>query len=235
MALPKLEAPKFNVTIPSSGENIEYRPYLVKEEKMLLLAMESNDEKQIMTAMTDLINVCTFNKVDAKKLPVFDIEYLFLKLRAKSVGETAALSLQCTKEGCEARTEVDVNMDLIEVMMPEKIQNKIEITDEVGMVLKFPTLATISTKKRNNQVDQMIDVLVACIDYIYDANDVYNASDETHESLVEFVESLNSDQFKKVQGFFENSPKVSTDVEWKCIECGHENSLKLEGLQSFFG
>jgi hypothetical protein len=235
MALPKLEAPKYSLTVPSTGESIEYRPYLVKEEKMLLMAQESNDQKRIMNSICELVDVCTFNSIKAKELPIFDIEYIFIKLRAKSVGESTALKMPCTHDGCSAKTDVDVNLDLIQVTMPEKIENKVEITDKVGVVMKYPTIDGISKAKTGSDFENVMGVLVASIDYIYDENDVYNANDETEESLREFLEQLNADQFKKVQAFFEKMPKVEDTIAWKCSGCGKDNKLVVSGLQSFFG
>lgn len=234
MALPKLEAPKYSAVLPSTGESIEYRPYLVKEEKMLLLAMESQDQKQIMNAVCDLIDVCTFNKVKARKLPIFDVEFLFLKLRAKSVGESTTLRMKCQSEECDALTDVEVNLDFVQVQMPEKINNKVEITESVGIVMKYPTLETVKMNPEANQFDTMMEVLIGCVDYIYDENDVYPAAESSKQELTDFIESLNSDQFKRVQQFFEDAPKVESDMNWKCVSCGHDNSLKIQGLQSFF-
>lgn len=237
MALPIIEAPKYETTIPSSGKKVQYRPYLVKEEKILMIAMESEDQAQIIGAMKDVIKACTFDKVDPNKLCTFDVEYLFLKLRAKSVGEISKVGLKCEK--CEKPTDVSINLDEIEINAAQKLETRILLSDKIGVNLSWPKMSDVEsmdTKENASKMESAMQVIVSCIESIFDDKKIYPANEQTTEELVAFVESLNQSQFLKIQQFIEKMPKLQKKVKFKCSskECAHENDLTLTGIQSFF-
>lgn len=234
MALPQLNSATYELIVPSTQELVKYRPYLVKEEKILMLAMESGDETQILNATAEIVKVCTFNKVDALKLPMVDMEYIFLKLRSKSVGETAVIGVKCTQ--CESFTSTDINLEDIVPSSADTVEPTIQLTDEVGVKMKYPTVSDLqkATRNKDNNVETVFGVIAACIESIYDTNNVYPAADHSPEELVDFLESLNQSQFGQVQKWFESMPKLTHTIEFTCTSCQHENKVTLEGLQSFF-
>lgn len=233
MALPTLSSPKFEIKLPSSGKTVQYRPYLVKEEKILLMAMESKDSKQILTAVQDVIDACTFGKVNSSEIPLFDLEFLFLKLRAKSVGEVAKLILKCEIDGHE--NEVSVNLDEVKVVKPAEVNNVIPLTDKVGVTLRYPSVKDVSSIEGDIQSsDSLISLIASSIESIYDETAVHLAKDSTHEEMKSFVESLNRTQFQKIEKFFMSMPRLEHTIKYTCSKCGHENSVTLVGLQSFF-
>lgn len=234
MALPVIDTPKYSAVIPSTGEKVAYRPYLVKEEKILMIALESENQEQIMNAVKDIITACTFNKIKVDTLATFDLEYLFMKLRAKSVGETSTIGLKC--EQCETSNEVEIPVDSIEVTMPPKGSNVIMITDKVGITFRYPSVKDaekISGSKEN--VETIMKTVVMCIDNIFDDDKVYPAKDSTPKELEAFIDTLNSEQFKKIQAFFEEMPAMKYVAKFDCEHCSHHNELELRGMANFFG
>jgi len=234
MALPQLNSATYELNIPSTGQKVEYRPYLVKEEKILMLAMESGDEKQILKATTGIVEACTFGKVDALKMPMFDLEYIFLKLRSKSVGETSNIQLKCTS--CDTYSPSVISLEDIEPTIDSSLDHKVQLTDDVGVIMKWPTVDDIikNTGNSTNQVDVVFGFLTASIESIYDAENVYPAKDHTKEELIQFLESLSQEQFNTVQKFFEKMPRLEKTVKFDCVGCGEHNDVKVTGLQSFF-
>lgn len=234
MALPIVNAPRYSTTLPSTGKEIHYRPYNVKEEKILMIAMESKDQKQIIGAMNDVILGCVTN-VDINKITTFDIEWLFLKLRSKSVGEKIDLKVTCTDDECDGKTDIVVDLDLIEVKGENK-DNTIQITEEIGVTLRYPDLPTLEKYDGDklNTVDGAFNLIIDCIESIYDEDNVYDCKNETPEDVKEFIDSLSSEQFQKIAVFFQEVPQVKHDVEWKCSSCGRDNKLELKGIESFF-
>jgi ribosomal protein L44E len=226
---------KYKTVIPSLGKEVEYRPYLVKEEKILMIALESNDQKQILTAIKDVINNCLYDDINLNKLAMFDIETLFLRLRSKSVGETTEIKAKC--EECEHEHLQEINFDDIQPPEIKKVVTKIELTDDVGMTLKYPSIGDIQKhdSDKMESVEGMMEVVVDCIESIYDADNVYSAKDESRKSLKEFIDSLNSQQFSKLTDFFENVPALNYNLNFECSKCGHKNEIELRGLQNFFG
>lgn len=239
MALPQVNASRYTMVIPSTGKEIEYRPFLVKEEKLLMVALESKDNKLIMRTLKDVISNCTFEEIDASKLANFDLEYMFLQLRSKSVGETAKIAIKC--EGCDHSANHNVNLEEISMDVPEK-DKVIMLTDEVGLEMKYPSVATMESLDIGNpeelsaeeQLDYTSALILLCIDNIFDKEDVHASDDYKESELVEFVEGLNSVQFKKVTDFFNDMPALTHNLKWDCKECGHSNDIELRGLQSFF-
>lgn len=240
MPLPILESPKYEVKIPSTGKKVSYRPYLVKEEKILMIAMESQDQNQILGAMKEVISNCTFGKIDADTLCTFDLEYIFLKLRAKSVGETSKVKIKCEK--CETSTAVEINLDEVEIDMAGRPSANIKLTDKVGVTMSWPkmkaatNLVVSGEKPNDSKVSSAIDVIVSCIDSIYDEAKVYKSSEQTKAEMMQFIDSLNQAQFSKIQAFIEAMPKLEHVAKFKCsnAKCGHQNEITLSGMQNFF-
>lgn len=235
MALPRIDSPKYELTVPSTGETVEYRPYLVKEEKILMLAMESKDQNQMIRALRDVIAGCTDGKVQVDKLAMFDLEYVFLKIRAKSVGETSKIAVKCTD--CDTKNEFEINLDEVQVQGEVKKEAKVALTDSVGVVLRYPTVKGIQRqlgKGKGNDAEVSMAAVASAIESIYDAENVYSAEDETSESLIGFLDSLTSQQFKKISEYFEDMPRLRHEINYKCKSCGVENKQTLEGLTNFF-
>ncbi len=238
MALPKIITPTYELVIPSTDEKIKYRPFLVKEEKILLLAMESGENNDIVQAIKDIVDECTFNKLKDKLglMPTFDVEYIFLNIRAKSVGEIATLRLRCPDD-YETIAKVDVNLTEIEVQTDEGHTNKIELTDEMGIVMKYPTIDSFAVNGITEiTASNMLDVIGTCILQIYEqkGEKVYEAKDQTKKELSDFIEQLQSKHFKKVQQFFDTMPKLKHIIKVKNPKTKKESEIVLAGLNDFF-
>ena len=236
MALPKLTTPTYELEIPSTDEKIKYRPFLVREEKILLIALESGESKDIITAIKDIVTECTYGKVDLGKMPMFDVEYIFLQIRAKSVGEVSTLRLLCPDD---KETYVNVDIDLSEIMVQvDKGHNpKIELTDEMGMIMTYPSIDSLSaTGVTDITADNMLDVIGACILQIYDkkGEEVFETKDQTKKEISEFVESLNTKQFQEVQKFFDTMPKLRHTIEVENPKTKVKSKIVLQGLNDFF-
>ena len=241
MGLPTITVPQYELILPSSGKTIKYRPFLVKEEKILLIAMESEDTKQIVNATKEIIKNCIVGEdINVDTMPLFDIEYIFLNLRAKAKGEMIDLSYKCPK--CEGTIPVSINVDNIKVIKNEKHSSTIKITDELGIVMKYPTIALqekIPEGKEN--IELLFDTMTTCIDYIYDKDTTYKCTDHTEAEMKTFLESLTDSQFQEISQFFDTQPKLQHEISLHCKnkvkkkECGHKEKQTLEGLQSFFG
>lgn len=238
MALPKLNVPQYKVELPSTGEQLTMRPFLVKEEKVLMIALESNDAEQIAVAVRNIIMSCYgFNDDDMDKLTVYDIEYLFLQLRGKSVGENMKLKLKCNDIECDGMTDYNIHIDDISIINKENTRTvMLDKENGVGIQMNYPSLETIKNLDVNNlnSVEGIMEIIVGCIDTIFDDNNVHDASKETPENLKAFLESLNSEQFTKVQRVLENAPAVYFKGDYKCSKCDRDNVIELRGLNSFF-
>jgi hypothetical protein len=239
MALPIVNSSRYEVTIPSMNVKVEYRPFLVKEEKLLMVALESKDDGLIVRSLKDVIRSCVYDDIDVNNLTTFDLEFLFLKLRAKSVGETVELKFPCEGEECKQTISVSLNLEEIELqgIDPDRI---VMVTDEVGVQFNYPSLdviESVSIKPESSQEEQLkatLGLIASAIGNIFDADNVYPASDSSTKELTEFLDELNSSQFKKIADWFSNLPYLAKDVEYKCNKCGHEHNMELRGLQSFF-
>ena len=237
MALPKLTTPTYELEIPSTDEKIKYRPFLVKEEKILLIALESGKNEDIISAVKEIVSTCTFEKVDLGKIPMFDVEYIFLNIRAKSVGETSTLRLLCSDDG---ETYAQVELDLSEVMVQvEKGHNrKIELTDEMGINMSYPTIDSfVESGITDITASNMLDVISECIESIYDkkGEELHFAKDQTKKELTDFIEQLNTKQFQDVQKFFDTMPKLKHTVEVENPKTKVKTDVVLQGLNDFFG
>jgi len=239
MPLPKISTPTYELELPSTGETIKYRPFLVKEEKLLVLALESEDMKQITTAIKSVIKNCIQSKsIKVENLPTFDIEYLFLNIRGKSVGEEIEVNLIAPDDG-ETPVEVKILIDDIKVKKNEEHTNKIKIDKDLMMEMKYPSLDQFIKSNfdfnSTNTVDQSFDLIASCIDKIYNEEEVWDTTDVTKKELNEFLDQMNSQQFKQIEKFFETMPKLSHEVKLTNPKTEVESTVVLEGLSSFFG
>lgn len=234
MALPVQKAPTFKCELPVSGLTVKFRPFLVKEQQHLLITRESEDPQEIYDAILELVKSVTNNEVDASKLPMADLEYLFLQIRVKSVGETIKLPLVCQAEGCNGVHEEVVDLENVNVNTSDMLDNKIQISDDLIVELSPPT-TNIVYKLQGLDENQMVQPLMrACLLRIYDSEEIYEMSDHRDSEIDEFVLSLTMEQFEKISKYFESLPQLKHDIEWKCKVCGHENLMTLQGLQNFF-
>ena len=237
MALPKLEVPIYELTVPSTDEKIKYRPFLIKEEKILLIAMESGESEDVIQAVKQIVSECTFNTLKLGNMPMFDVEYIFLQIRSKSVGEVSKLKILCRDDG-ETYANVEVDLTEIEVQVNDDHTNKIELTDEMGVIMKYPTIDSFSTAGISDITpENMLDVIVACIDKIYDkkGEEVYDSKDSSKKELMDFVEGMNTTQFQDVQAFFDSMPKLRHEITVVNPKTKKENIVALSGLNDFFG
>lgn len=247
MPLPKIDKPIFELTLPSSGKTMRYRPFLVKEQKILLIALESEDQVAIFNAMKQIVSNCAIDEIDVDKMPIFDLEYFFLRLRAKSIGEIVELNLRhptginSKGEACNHASSYKLNLLDVEVHKTIGHQDKIIIDEEkqIGVKFKYPDGALASQVTENieggNEIDQASEAMFNCIDYIFDKDNVYKKEDSTKEELVEFFQDLSQEQFQKLAKFFDTMPKLKHELKWKCGGCGCEEEYVMEGMANFFG
>jgi hypothetical protein len=239
MSLPQIATPLFHLTLPSTGKEITYRPFLVKEEKLLLISKEADDEESVMTAVLQIIESCTNGEVDINELASFDIEYLFLNIRAKSVGEEIELRYKHTggknREGkeCKVVTPISINIDNIEVKTDENHKTKIMLTDAVGIQMKYPKPSTF-TKLMDGAIENVVDAIADCIEFLFDEEQIYDETTTTKQELIEFIEGLSQEQLNKINEFFDTMPRLEHEVEYECAGCGQKDTVNLRGLSDFF-
>jgi hypothetical protein len=240
MALPMMNAPTYNMVVPSSGLSVKYRPFLVKEEKALLVAQQSEDIRVMVDTLKGVIKTCVLDEIDVDKLATFDLEYMFTQIRAKSVGEIVELIFPCDVDHGEqnekARVKISIDLTTIQVEKNENHTAKVELFNDVGVVMKYPTVDTMKKLDglAENDLDTVFKVVAESIDYIYTGDEVFHAKEQKQEDLLNFLYNLTSEQFMKVQGFFDTMPKLKKEVEYDCPVCGLHHKKSLEGLQSFF-
>ena len=233
MALPKLNTILYDLKLPSSSEKIEYRPFLVKEEKILLMALEGQDEKEMIKAIKQIITQCvTTEGFNVNKISMIDLEYLFLNIRGKAVGDVSSISFECKK--CGETIKLDIDLTKVKIVKNEKISDLVNITDDISIRLKPPSIDNLIGAGNKNQVDLVMEIVRECLVEIIQGADVFSAQDHTREELDEFLNSLNSGQFKKIQNYYESLPKMKQDIEYTCPKCGNTEKETLEGLASFF-
>ena len=239
MALPKIAVPTHNLTVPSSGKAVKYRPYLVKEEKILMMAIESESEVEMINAIKNVIESCTEGALTEKELTMFDLEYFFTQLRAKSVGEHTSLYATCAS--CEHKQEVSIDISQSEVVgIPENDSDYIkDINEDVKVRLKYPKInsmvSILENSKNATDIDLAYKFIAHSIQEVYQGEEIFDASEQSEKELIEFVESMNTKQFSEIRNFIENAPTVSLTHEFACSSCAHENKIKLKGLSDFFG
>jgi len=237
MALPIIETPRYELTLPSSDVQVQFRPFIVKEEKVLLIAMESKDNNEIINATKDILKACTFDKLDIDTLPMFDIEYLLLQIRGKSVGEVAKFKVICPDDK-QTATDVELDLSTINVQVDDDHTNKVVIDEkrELGLVLNYPSLgitkAGFDVNKEN--VDTMFKVVANCIDHIYEGEKTYPAKDSTQKELITFLEGLSQEAFLKIKKFFDTMPQLRHEVEVTNPKTGIVSKVTFKGLQDFF-
>ena len=237
MPLPKIVTPTFELDLPSSGKTIKYRPFLVKEEKLLVIALESEDSQQITTAIKAVISDCILSKdVKIETLPTFDIEYLFLNIRGKSVGEVVEVNIVCPDDG-ETEVKISINLDEIQVIRNEEHTKTVKLYDTYFMDMKYPSLEQFIRNNfefENPDMDQSFELIGSCIDKIYDNEEVWSTSDVSPQEVKDFLEQLNSTQFKEIEKFFSTMPKLSHTIDVKNPKTKKKSKVTLEGLSSFF-
>ena len=239
MPLPKISTPTYELELPSTGKKIKYRPFLVREEKILIMALESEDMKQISNAIIEILSNCVLTRgVKVTELSTFDIEYLFLNVRAKSVGETVEVNITCPDDG-ETTVQMEIDIDSIKVQKEKGHTNKIKLDDNLSMLMKYPSLDqfvenNFEVSGDDSDVNKSLGVIISCIDMIYDEEESWSAKDHTKKELTEFVEQLNTKQFKEIETFFSTMPKLSHTVKVKNPNTKVESEVVLEGLASFF-
>ena len=235
MALPKLTTPEYEMELPSTGETIKYRPFLVKEQKLLLMAQESNNNKQIASAMGKLVSDCTFEKVNAKRNPMFDIEYVFLKVRSKSVGESVELTLTCPDDE-KTKVKHKVNLEEIVVQIKDEHTNQIHLTDDIKINFRYPLMSDMTSMPDTmTQTQTIFHFLTNCIESIEEGDVVHNRVDITKKELDDFIDSFTGEQFENVTNFFESMPKLRHVVEITNPNTKVKSEVVLEGLESFLG
>ena len=233
MGLPVINTPTYQLVQPSTKEKVTYRPFLVKEEKILLLALEEGDDVSLANALKQIINNCTFEKLNVDILPLFDLEFMFLRIRSKSVGEVAELRLLCQDDN-ETYADVEVQLDDIEVNFPEGHSNEINLGDDITMHMRYPTFETLGSNIDELDVTKTFDLIGRCISRVVQGETIYEHTDWTDKELKAFLDSLTSKQFQDVQNFFETMPKLSKEVSYTNPNTKKKNKVTLEGLNSFF-
>lgn len=241
MALPKIDAPVFDLTLPLSQKKIRFRPFLVKEQKNLLMALESGEKETIERNVKQVLNNCTLTeKIDIESLPMVDVEYYFLQLRARSVGEEVENKYRCDnvvdEQRCGGIMETKVNLLDIQIDSSEVKNSLIELTDKVSIKLSYPAFSVVEKiSNLESASDIAFEMIADSVEYISDGEQIYYAKETPHEEIMEFIESLNQKQFAKIEEFFANLPKLQKKIQMKCPKCGFDHSFDVEGLDSFFG
>ena len=241
--LPKVSVPIYDLKLISNGKTIKYRPFTVKEEKLFLMAAEANDVESVTTTIRQVVNNCILDEINIDDLPLFDLEYMFLNLRAKSVGEIVNLKYKCNndvtdEEGnshkCNNLVQIDFNVMDIEKPVVDKELSKIQLTDNLGMIMKYPTFTVVEKYKDKEDAETSMEIIIDCIDCIYDEDNVYYSKDYKREELVEFVDSLQSKDLEKIKKFFDNIPVIHKKLDFKCNKCGYHEEIDVKGTESFF-
>lgn len=237
MALPLSNTPIYNLTIPSTEKTVRYRPFLVKEEKALLVAQQSEDPVVMLDTLKNIIQSCIKDPIDVNTLATFDLEYIFTQLRARSVGEVAELIFYCDTCADEnAKVKVAFDLTKLKVEKDPKHSTNIKLFNDVGVIMKYPSIELVNELQgiTDADINQIFNVVIHCIESIYDHNEVFYASEQTNQELMEFLENLTSEQFGKIQEFFETMPKLRQEVKYTCPVCGKHHEKYLEGINNFF-
>ena len=237
MALPIVETPRYELTLPSQETKVQYRPFLVKEEKMLYIALESRDEKEMQTATKEILKSVTFDKLNVEELPTFDVEYIFLQVRAKSVGEIAKFKIICPDDK-ETYGDVEVDLSKVEVEVDDAHSNNVVLDEKrkLGVVMKYPNMKVLYSQEfKSLKYEDIISLIIGCVEYIYEGEKNYPVSESTQEELKDFFESLPQEQFGKIRKFFESMPRLRHETKVKNPKTGVESKITFSGLQDFFG
>ena len=238
MALPIVETPRYELTLPSTDVKVQYRPFLVKEEKVLYMALESGDEKEMQSATKDILRAVTFNKLEVETLPTFDVEYIFLQVRAKSVGEVAKFKIICPDDKT-TYGDVEVDISKVEVQVDDAHSNDIILDEKrkLGVVMKYPNMKVLYTTQgiKTLKYEDVIGLIIGCVDYIYEGEKNFPTTESTKEELKDFFENLSQNQFTKLRTFFETMPRLRHETKVKNPKTGVESKITFSGLQDFFG
>ena len=237
MALPIVETPRYELTLPSQETKVQYRPFLVKEEKILYVALESGDEKEMQQATKQILKSVTFDKLNVEELPTFDVEYIFLQVRAKSVGEIAKFKIICPDDK-ETYGDVEVDLSKVEVQVDDAHTNNIVLDEKrkLGVVMKYPNMKVLYSQEfKSLKYEDIISLIIGCVEYIYEGEKNYPVSESTREELKDFFESLPQEQFGKIRKFFESMPRLRHETKVKNPKTGVESKITFSGLQDFFG
>ncbi|SVA84855.1 uncharacterized protein METZ01_LOCUS137709 [marine metagenome] len=237
MSLPKINTPEYTLVVPSTDEEVKFRPFLVKEEKVLLIAQETGTEYSLYQSIKNLVSNCCFGKIDVDTLPLFDIEYIFIQIRAKSVGEVTKIQVICPDDE-ETTVMVEVDISKLQVQMDEKHNPRIQLTDDIGILMSYPNLATVLSMKQDNEkegnVDAMFQMIQDCMYQIWQGEETFDTTDYSDKDKQEFLDSLNHEQFEKLQTFFETMPTLKHEVEVINPKTQVKSKVVLEGMNSFF-
>ena len=237
MALPQVVLPTYELEIPSNGKKIKYRPFVVKEEKLLLLALETEDEKQIEDAVKTLLKGCIQSRIKIEDLAIFDLEYIFLQIRAVSVGEIVEMKVTC-RDDDKTQVNYAINLSEVKVTKPEGYSTKIMLTDDLGVIMKYPSWSefiTGSVMGQSPTAEGIVEIIAKCVDQIFDGEDVYDSSTTSKKEFVEFIENLTNSQFEKIQQFFDDAPRLEHKFTVTNPNTGVENEFVIAGLANFFG
>ena len=234
MALPKLNNANYELTLPSTREKLKYRPFLVKEQKALMIAQESEDNKLIENTFAQILTDCVLDEIDPYKLPMFDIEFIFLRIRGKSVGEKVQLNLLCPDDN-ETRVDVEINLEEVDVQMPVDHNNVVELTEDIKLVMKYPCLTDMTNFDEEGQVQSMFDMIKSCVHEVHDGETVHHRIDMSENDLENFIDSMSTDNFENLSNFFETMPKLIHVIEVTNPVTKKKNEIPIEGLSSFFG
>ena len=232
MALPRIDTPTYQLTLPSTQQQVDYRPFLVKEQKIIMMAQESGDQKSMIQAVGDLVNSCTFGKIDANNSPTFDIEYIFLKIRSKSVGETVELTVTCPDDE-KTKVPVKLKLDDIKVLTDVTHRSEIDVTDTIKIAFRYPLLNDTMNLDSGNSVDAPFIMINSCVESIHYGDDIYQKVDITEKDLEEFIDQLTGEQFENIMNFFSTMPKLRHVIQVTNPKTNVKSEVVLEGLQSF--
>ena len=241
--LPKIETPIYEVKLISTGKTVQFRPFLVKEQKLFLMNTENDDVESTVKVIRQVLKNCVLNDIDIDSLPVFDLEYLFMHLRARSVSEVVNLKYRCNntiksesgeEKDCGQVNEISFNVLEIEPTVSKGHTNKFQLNDKIGIVMKYPTFEIMQSTLGKAEGDVIMELIYASIDQVYDEDTVYHMKDSTKEEIVEFIDNLQQKDLENIRVFFETMPKIEKKIDYKCKKCGYEENITLEGVQSFF-
>ena len=241
--LPKIDVPIYSVNLVSTGKPVRFRPFLVKEQKLFLMASESEDPNEMVSVIRQVLKNCVLDEIDVDSLPTFDLEYLFMNLRARSVEEVVDLRYKCNnvlkgtngeEKQCNGVVEFKLNILEVQPTKNPEHKNKIQITENLGICFKYPTFEMLQKYEKMTENEMMINILIDCIDYIYDKEEIYYAKDSSKQELEEFVDSLQQKDMEKFKEFFDTMPEIKKDVHFACPKCGYEEDITIKGMQNFF-
>jgi hypothetical protein len=245
MALPKIDVPIYEAILPSNNQVVKFRPFLVKEQKLLLMAAQSSEIEEVVGSIKQALKNCMISELEIDTLPVFDLEFLFLNLRARSVGEVVNVTYKCNNvlsidpEGnqniCPGSQKFDINVLEIKPKFGEEHTDKIMITDNLGIVMKYPSFEIMQKFQGKNEEEVLFELIIKCIDYIFDKDNIYYVKDLEKEEISEFIDSMQQQHLEKIKSFFDTMPKITKELDFHCSKCGFEETINLEGVQSFFG